>query len=216
MRRRELEEARRKQVDAIQFAQAKRWRTLTEDASRDLRKLWTLERWGRTQSHLPSDPPKIPALHREGNVKEERSHEGKAEILAERFFPGVEVPTNHLPDWREGREVELPMSCRVSTDDVVKALRRMGPNKAPGSNWLSNKLLKACGRRLAEALAVIATGSFTLGSFPARWRHAKVVVLKKPGKTAAQQKMVGAWRPIALLSCVGKILEAIVVPHLPL
>ena len=82
--------------------------------------------------------------------------------------------------------------------------------------WLSNKLLKACGGRLVEALVVIATGIFTLGSFPPWWWHAKVVVLMNPGKTAAQQKMAGAWRPIALLSCVGKVLEAIVAERVAL
>jgi hypothetical protein len=34
-----------------------------------------------------------------------------------------------------------------------------------------------------------------------------VVVLHKPGKTVAQQQTAGAYRPISLLSAIGKVLE---------
>lgn len=46
--------------------------------------------------------------------------------------------------------------------------------------------------------------------FPQRFRSSRVVVLRKPGKPLAVQKTPGGWRPIALLSTVGKVLEAII------
>ena len=42
------------------------------------------------------------------------------------------------------------------------------------------------------------------------FRTARVVVLRKPGKTMAQLKQAGGWRPISLLSCVGKVIEGLV------
>ena len=50
-----------------------------------------------------------------------------------------------------------------------------------------------------------------LGHFPAAFKKAIVVILRKPGKSTAQLRQAGGWRPISLLSCVGKVLEGVVV-----
>ncbi|KAI8416526.1 hypothetical protein FOFC_02837 [Fusarium oxysporum] len=43
---------------------------------------------------------------------------------------------------------------------------------------------------------------------PVQWRSAKIIPLKKPGKD--NYKVAKSWRPISLLSTLGKILEAVV------
>lgn len=68
--------------------------------------------------------------------------------------------------------------------------------------------LKACGEPLYEALAELTNASFRLEYFPKRFRTANVVVLRKAGKTVEEQKSPKAWRPISLLSTVGKVIEA--------
>jgi len=55
---------------------------------------------------------------------------------------------------------------------------------------------------------MITQASFELEYFPQRFRSAGVVVLRKPGKTVKQQQTAGGWRPISLLSAVGKLIEA--------
>ena len=40
------------------------------------------------------------------------------------------------------------------------------------------------------------------------------MVLPKPGKTAAQRETPGAYRPIALLNCIGKVLERVMADRL--
>ena len=67
--------------------------------------------------------------------------------------------------------------------------------------------LRACGKPLADALAAIATASLTLEYFPLRFCCEKVVVLTKPGKTGKVLHTPGAYRPIALLSSIGKVIE---------
>ena len=37
-----------------------------------------------------------------------------------------------------------------------------------------------------------------------------MVVLRKPGKSAIQLQSAGGWRPISLLSTVGKIIERVI------
>jgi ribonuclease HI len=46
------------------------------------------------------------------------------------------------------------------------------------------------------------------GHLPDQWRHAKIIPLKKPGKE--DYTIAKAWRPISLLSTLGKILESVV------
>ncbi|KAL9561825.1 hypothetical protein ACKAV7_014087 [Fusarium commune] len=46
------------------------------------------------------------------------------------------------------------------------------------------------------------------GVLPDQWRCAKIIPLKKPGK--GDYAIAKAWRPISLLSTLGKILEAVV------
>jgi hypothetical protein len=50
--------------------------------------------------------------------------------------------------------------------------------------------------------------SLDSGSLPSQWRHAKIIPLKKPDKE--DYTLAKAWRPISLLSTLGKVLEAVV------
>src|ERR1700742_4380530 len=93
--------------------------------------------------------------------------------------------------------------------DAQEILRHTGAWKAPGTtDWLPTVFLKACGRPLAVILADITNAGFRLEYYPRRFRAGGVVVLAKPGKTMAEKRTPGGWRPIPLLSAVGKVIEA--------
>ena len=98
----------------------------------------------------------------------------------------------------------------MDADDVAYVLRNMSAWKAPGFDLLPAGFLKACGTPLHEALAKLADASFRHEHFPRCFRAARTAVIPKPGKTNEQRATAGAWRPVALLSIVGKVLEAII------
>ncbi|EAQ85613.1 hypothetical protein CHGG_06866 [Chaetomium globosum CBS 148.51] len=50
------------------------------------------------------------------------------------------------------------------------------------------------------------------GDIPSQWRNAKIIPLKKPGKS--EYTLAKSWRPISLLSTLGKILEAVIAERL--
>jgi hypothetical protein len=56
----------------------------------------------------------------------------------------------------------------------------------PGPDLLPTGFLKVYGRPLAKLLIVVVTTSLWLGYVLARFKVAKVVVLRKPGKTLKQ------------------------------
>ena len=87
-------------------------------------------------------------------------------------------------------------------------LKYTGVWKAPGEDGLPAGFLRACGAPLYQAIAAIATSSFQVGHFPDCCKSARVVVLQKPGKSPEVRRTPGGWRPISLLSTVGKVLEA--------
>jgi hypothetical protein len=71
-----------------------------------------------------------------------------------------------------------------------------------GVSWARrypNGILKAMGPPLYQAVAELTTACWRLGTYPEQFKTARTVVLQKPG----------SWRPIALLSTIGKIMEAL-------
>jgi hypothetical protein len=46
------------------------------------------------------------------------------------------------------------------------------------------------------------------GTLLRQWRHAKIILLKKPNKE--NYTIAKAWRPISLLAMLGKVLESMV------
>ena len=94
--------------------------------------------------------------------------------------------------------------------NTVTVLYKTGQWKAAGRDQLPNGFLRACGPLLVTALRQLATSSTVLGHFPTIFKKAAVVVLRKPGKSTAQLRQAGGWRPISLLSCVGKVLEGVI------
>ena len=69
--------------------------------------------------------------------------------------------------------------------EITTILRKTGAWKAPGPDLLPTGFLKACKGLLAKLLAQIATACLQLEHFLTQFRAAKVVVLRKPGKTIA-------------------------------
>ena len=75
-----------------------------------------------------------------------------------------------------------------------------------------NRFLKAMGEPLVRALQALITAVFKVSYYPKRFRAARTIVLKKPSKPDYSD--LGAWRPIALLSTLGKIIETLAASRL--
>jgi hypothetical protein len=93
-------------------------------------------------------------------------------------------------------------------NEIKDIIRNSRPWKAPENDGLSIGFLKACGKPLFRALAALAFSSFQAAYFPKRFKKARMTVLPKPNKIAAQKSTPGAWRPISLLNTVKKIVKA--------
>ena len=88
----------------------------------------------------------------------------------------------------------------------------MKKDKAPGEDGIPNRFLVELGQPLSLALAGLFQQCLQIGYYPAHFRRAQTIILRKPGKASYAEP--GSWRPIALLSTIGKILETLVARRL--
>jgi ribonuclease HI len=105
----------------------------------------------------------------------------------------------------------LPPQPLIITE-LDTALVRMSPNKAPGADNIPVLVLQKIWPAIRQPLYSIFKVCFRIGYYPKQWREAVTLILRKPGRP--DYAAPNAYRPIALLCTMGKILEAIIAHRL--
>ncbi|KAJ3511459.1 hypothetical protein NMY22_g15642 [Coprinellus aureogranulatus] len=195
---------------AIVNAKKEHWECFLNDA--DYATLWVANRYLKDpvgdgfQSGMP------PLTERIGDTEVQHStNDKKAEILGKGFFTKPPPP----PTEDERREAEdypyptpLEPSLPVTPEIVRRHLDKISPHKAPGLDGIPNIVLKQCADILCPQLATIFNAVFTLNVYHTSWKESITCVLRKPGR--ANYQAAKSYRPIALLSTIGKVLSSIV------
>lgn len=92
-------------------------------------------------------------------------------------------------------------------DEVMlrKLTWSISPNRAPGQDGITGRMLRALWQSLAPKLLCIVNRSLSTSRFPAIWKHALVVpILKGQDRDARIPK---SYRPVSLLPVLGKVIE---------
>ena len=87
-------------------------------------------------------------------------------------------------------------------------IKDLPSDKAPGPDGIPNRLLKYCRETLSRALTELFRACLALGYHPKQFKESNTVILKKPQKPSYDTPK--AYRPIALLNTMGKVLEKLV------
>ena len=100
-----------------------------------------------------------------------------------------------------GNTVMPPIT--LSVPEVENIIKNLESNKAVGPDLIHNKIIKAASPVISKALTSLFNKSLSEGHFPSCWKIAHVTPIhKKESKSICSN-----YRPISLLSCVGKVLE---------
>ena len=97
----------------------------------------------------------------------------------------------------------------LSVDEVKNALKDLNPTKAVGLDMIHNKILITSTDVIVDALTILFNRSLQEGVFPTTWKTAHVTPIYKKGS----KELCTNYRPISLLSCIGKVLEKCVQRH---
>lgn len=101
----------------------------------------------------------------------------------------------------------LAASTYTTPNEIKSIIKKLKSFKAAGLDGIQNILLKKLPIRAIILMAKIYNGCIKIGYFPKSFKLAKVIPIPKPGK---DRKLITSYRPISLLSCLGKIFERII------
>ncbi|KAI2812362.1 hypothetical protein CBS115989_10532 [Aspergillus niger] len=196
----DMRQKRRTWTRAIEKAKTAHWKQFLDRTGE--RRLWKAATYMRPRESWSS----VPALKVDN--RSVTGNQEKAEAFMNTFFPMMapaqeETPTR-IP-------AELPWQP-ITELEVYRSLQAAKSSTAPGEDGLPMLIWKRLWRHLGNLITRIFAASIDLGYHPRKWRSARIVVLRKPGKS--DYSIPGAYRPISLLNTLGKLLEAVMARRL--
>jgi len=131
----------------------------------------------------------------------------KATLLAKFFANKMKVDDPARPAPQLAQETDRTVTAvLVTAEQVERLLGAVDGSKATGPDDVSPRLLKHCARELSTPLATVFTSCLSENKWPSLWKEARVVPVHKKNSRSEPSN----YRPISLLSVVGKVLEQIV------
>ena len=102
----------------------------------------------------------------------------------------------------------MPFNPTITKQQLERAIGKLAPDKAPGPDEITNRILKKNFGSLQTHLLALARACLDTGYFPSTFKKTLTIVLRKPNKPDYTKP--NAYRPIALECTIGKILESII------
>ncbi|GFW58917.1 nucleic-acid-binding protein from transposon X-element [Trichonephila clavipes] len=137
----------------------------------------------------------------------ESSFQENPEPYDDDFIDQVEEKIENYMD-RNARRHTAPLT---SPEEVMDIILNLNNKKAPGQDRIKNIALKSLPLNAITYITKIFNRSLQFNYFPKEWKHAQITVLPKPKKDT---KFAENYRPISLLSCLGKIYEKIILTRI--
>ena len=147
----------------------------------------------------------------DGNTEFAFTDTEKANILNKYFSTISDLDDSHseLPNFAE-RTNDVLENFIISRDEVFDIIKTLQHNKATGPDGLSHRLLRGVSSSISLPLSILFNMSLSMKCYPSIWKEANVVPLFKKN----DRNLPSNYRPISLLSCVGKIMERVIFKYL--
>lgn len=145
----------------------------------------------------------IPALQSEGSLALSPSE--KAQVLNSHF-------QSQCSAFPESSSLPLCPDAKfhftsITPEDVGRVIHGLPSRKSPGSDTVTNELLKLTCSSISETLCSLFNKSLSEGIFPENWKQAIICPVLKNGKDSTHP---ASYRPVALLSSISKVFERLV------
>ena len=104
-------------------------------------------------------------------------------------------------------EMAEHMTANLQMEELEQAMSSLKKKKSPGKDGITNEMLIGLGTAAKMKLLAVLNCSWKKGIVPQAWKDAILIPVQKKGKDPTE---LNAYRPISLLSCVGKLMERII------
>ena len=123
------------------------------------------------------------------------------------FFSSVftKEDATALPTVPNEPEKQLLTDISFTSEDVLKLLQGLKPDKSPGPDMTHPRVLKECANELAYPLFRLFRKSLDDGNVPRDWKDGNVTPIYKKGSRTS----VDNYRPVSLTSVVRKVMETL-------
>ena len=183
-------------------------KTASLNIEKDMTGLWNL-----TRALNNDNPSKSKAVieaiteKRAANVFADLYQEQSTTHVARERIKEVREETENIILSSYGEERDCSMVDPFNTKELKDALKKMKTKKAPGPDGITGEMLKHLGACSRAVLLKIFNHSWIKGVVPVVLKEAIVIPVPKKG---VDKKNRLSYRPISLLSCVGKLLERMI------
>ncbi|RAL60025.1 hypothetical protein DID88_000651 [Monilinia fructigena] len=190
------------EIETHVLRQAKRsyW-AMRLDGVKDDKELYRIMGWHKLTPESNAKSPSLIIGEREICDTREKA-EALFTAVLDRFKADDDLPNDPLRN--QVHKGTLPWKRTISAEEVEKHV--IGAScTAPGVDRATVRLLKACWPSVKSLIREIFASCLALNYYPEGWKLAEVVMIPKVGKK--DKTSPRSWRPIALISCIGKGLE---------
>lgn len=183
---------------AVRVQKKRHWMDFLED----VQNIWQAAKF--LDPHKTSAFAKISYLERESDGSKAETDQDIASTLIETFFPPV---SSTMPITSVEYD-QLPWSP-ITEEEIEAALCKTSQLKAPGIDELPTKVWKKLWPVVKGSILTLFQTSLATGKVPDQWKIAKIIPLKKEQNGRRNYSKPNSWRPISLLSTLGKIMESV-------
>lgn len=104
-----------------------------------------------------------------------------------------------------------PQNEYFKIDQIKDIIKFLNVRKAPGPDKISNTFIKAFPGQLLKFIVRIFNACLKIAYFPSQWKVGRIIAIPKPGKV---NTVATNFRPISLLSTIGKLFEKLILEKL--
>lgn len=192
---------KRQFLTEVRLAKKQYWRERIDAAESD-EEIFKVTAWCKPKATFRSPPIRIDGRVIDGSAEKARALTG---ALVRRFDATDDLPVDPLADL-DSTEEKPALACDypITLEEVDK--NTVGhASTSPGVDRTTVRLMKAAWTSMRAKVHSLFNRLLEMGYYPRPWRLAEVVVIPKPGKKDMSSPR--SYRPIALISCLGKGLE---------
>ncbi|KAK3099742.1 hypothetical protein FSP39_008878 [Pinctada imbricata] len=116
-----------------------------------------------------------------------------------------QIPIN-LEEFYENENLHEIMNARITKDEVVKAIKKLSNNKACGDDNIYNEYIKSSQVKMIEVFIQLFNVILDTGKMPDVWLSGNIIPIFKNKGSKSEAKN---YRPITIVSCLGKLFTSI-------